>query len=146
MDIPPSPAAIHSRACCIRTSGSPTWCGMSATFKGVRGAERASSTAAGNGPSDGRSTIGSISMLRATAATHRLSNVDSRSSVLGTRGRVLMVDMWAHTPQSLSLPSGCFASAARAVASKFSATGHTVLWPLGAMRTILTATSKVWGH
>ena len=56
-----------------------------------------------------------------------------------------MADMRAHTPQSLELPSGCFTCAARAVASGFSAPGHTVLCPLGAMRTILTAMLQVCG-
>ena len=56
------------------------------------------------------------------------------------------MDMRAHTPQSLLLPSGCFTCAARAVARRFSAPGHTVLWPLGAMRTVLTAVSEVCSH
>ena len=52
-----------------------------------------------------------------------------------------MVDMRAHTPQSLLLSPGCFTCATRPVASRFCAPGHTALWPLGAMRTVLTAMS-----
>ena len=57
-----------------------------------------------------------------------------------------MVDMRAHRPRSLVLPSGCFTCAARAVASRFSSPGHTVLCPLGAMRTVLAAMSEVCSH
>ena len=57
-----------------------------------------------------------------------------------------MVDIRAHTQQSLLSPSGCFTRAARAAASRFSAPGHTILWPLGAMRTVWTAMSQLCGH
>ena len=95
--IPPHPAqprrasaaaAIHSRACCMRAPGKPTPCGTSATSKGVRGAGRASSTAAGSSPRDGRRAMGPMSLLRTTAATHRLSSADRRLPGLGTRRRV----------------------------------------------------------
>ena len=111
IDIPPSAAAILSRAWCIRAPGSPT-CRMSGTSKGVRVAGRASSTAPGSSPSDGRRAMGPMSLLRTTAAPHRLSNVDRRLSGLGTRRRVPMADMRAHTPQSLLLSGGCCTCAA----------------------------------
>ena len=38
-----------------------------------------------------------------------------------------MADSSVHTPQSLVLPVGCLNCAARAVASRFSAHGHTAL-------------------
>ena len=44
----------------------------------VRGAGRAPSAAAGDSPSEGRRVTGPMSLLRATAATYRLSNMDLR--------------------------------------------------------------------
>ena len=52
MDTPPSAAAMHSKACLIRAPSMPVSCGMSATIMGLRGAGRASSTAAGNSPKE----------------------------------------------------------------------------------------------
>ena len=89
--------------------------------------------------------MGPMSLLRTTAATHRLS-ADKTLPGLGTRRRVPTVDMRAHTPQSLLLPAGCCACAARAVASRCSARGHPSLWPLGAMRIVRAAMSQVCGH
>ena len=57
-----------------------------------------------------------------------------------------MADNNVHTPQSLALPVGCLACAARAVASRFSAPGHTALPSLGAMRIVLTAMFQACGH
>ena len=51
------------------------------------------------------------------------------------------MDMSMRTPQSVKLSSGCFTYAARAVASRFSAPGHTSLCPLDAMRMVLIAMS-----
>ena len=147
MDIPPSAAAaIHTRACCMRAPGSPTLCGTFARSKGVRGAGRASNTAAGSSPRDGRRAMGPMSLLRTTAATHRLSSADRRLPGLGTLRRVPTADMRAHTPQSLVLPAGRCTCAARASASRCSAPGHPALWPLGAMRIVRTAMSHVCGH
>ena len=105
-DIHPSAAAILSKAFCIRAPGNPTWCGKSATSNGVRGAGRASSTAAGSSPRDGRRAMGPMSLLRTTATTHRLSSVDRRLPGLGTLRRLPRADMRAHTPQSLLLSTG----------------------------------------
>ena len=111
----------------MRAPGNPTLCWTSATSKGVRGAGRASNTAAGSSPRDGRRAMGPMSLLRTTAATHRLSSADRRLPGLGTRRRVPTVDMRAHTPQSLLLPAGCCTCVALAVASRCSAPGHPAL-------------------
>ena len=52
----------------MRAPGNPTLCGTSATFKGVQGARRASRTAAGSSPRDGRRAMGPMSLLRTTGA------------------------------------------------------------------------------
>ena len=55
------------------------------------------------------------------------------------------MDIRAHTPQSLLLPTGCCTCAARAVASRCSAPGHPAPCPLAAMRIVQTAMSQVCG-
>ena len=103
----------------MRAPGSPTLCWTSATSKGVRGAGRASNTAAGSSPRDGRCVMGPMSLLRTTAATHRLSSADRRLPGLDTLRGFPTADMRAHTPRSLVLLAGCRTSAARASASRF---------------------------
>ena len=131
MNIPPSAAAMHSRPCLIRAPGTPVWCETSATVRGLRGAGRATCP---------------MSLLRATAATHGLSSVDRRLPGRCTRRRVPMAGNSVHAMQSLVLPVGCLTCAARAVASNFSAPGHTALRSLCAMRIVLTAMFQVCGH
>ena len=80
--------------------------------------------------------MGPMSLLRTTAATHRLSSADMRLPGLGTLRRVPTADMRAHRPQSLVLPAGCCTCAALASASRCSAPNHPALWPLGAMRIV----------
>ena len=63
-------------------------------------------------PSNGRCAMGPMSLLRANAATRRLSNEDRRLSGLGTRRMVPMADMRQHTPESLLLSANCFDGAA----------------------------------
>ena len=87
-----------------------------------------------------------MSLLRTTAATHRLSSADRRLHGLGILRRVPTADMRAHTPQSLVLPALCCTCAARPSASRCSAPGHPAFWPLGAMRIVRTAMSHVCGH
>ena len=91
-DSPPGAAASHNRACCIRASGSPPW-----------GPGRELSAAAGSSPSEGRRTIGPMSVLRTIAATHLLSTADRRLLGLGTRKRVPTADRSIHTPVLVGL-------------------------------------------